>query len=209
MNWVKRHKIGQLSWYNTIRYNFPRFETCKLVLFYRGAKVRIHSSAQLVVRKGVFQFNRGANFVEPFLSMLEMHEKSSFIVNGNFTIRPGSHIIITKGAKLVLGSGYFNRAVKIKCFKEITIGQRVAISENVTFWDSDAHKLGDCEEVVSKPITVGDDVWIGTNSIILKGVTIGNGAIIAAGSVVNKDVPAKALVGGVPAKIIKQNVKWS
>ena len=43
---------------------------------------------------------------------------------------------------------------------------------------------------------------------ILKGVTIGDGAIIAAGAVVNKDVPPNALVGGVPAKIIKTNVKW-
>lgn len=46
------------------------------------------------------------------------------------------------------------------------------------------------------------------NSIILKGVTIGDGAIIAAGAVVTKDVLSKALVGGVPAKIIKENIKW-
>lgn len=47
------------------------------------------------------------------------------------------------------------------------------------------------------------------NSVILKGVTIGDGAIIAAGSVVSKDVPPHTLVGGVPAKVIKENVEWS
>lgn len=52
-------------------------------------------------------------------------------------------------------------------------------------------------------ITIGNDVWIGMNSIILPGVKIGNGVTIAAGSVVNKDIPDYAVVGGVPAKIIK------
>ena len=50
---------------------------------------------------------------------------------------------------------------------------------------------------------IGNDVWIGTGAILLDGVTIGNGAIVAAGAVVNKDVPPYAVVGGVPAKIIK------
>jgi len=53
------------------------------------------------------------------------------------------------------------------------------------------------------PINIGNDVWIGTNALILSGVTIGNGAVIAAGSVVTKDVPAYAVVGGVPARTIK------
>ena len=52
-------------------------------------------------------------------------------------------------------------------------------------------------------ITIGDDVWIGGGTVILAGVNIGKGAIIAAGAVVNSDVPDYAIVGGVPAKIIK------
>lgn len=69
------------------------------------------------------------------------------------------------------------------------------------------------------PIVVGNDVWIGTRAIILSGVTIGHGAIIAAGSVVTKDVPPYAIVGGNPAKVIRYrfsdetiaamlNVRW-
>lgn len=53
-------------------------------------------------------------------------------------------------------------------------------------------------------ITIEDDVWVGSNAVILKGVTIGTGSIIAAGSVVNKNVPPYSIVGGVPAKIIKK-----
>jgi acetyltransferase-like isoleucine patch superfamily enzyme len=60
------------------------------------------------------------------------------------------------------------------------------------------------QEAESKgPIIVGDDVWIGMNVIILSGVKIGRGAIIAAGSIVTKDIPPYAVVGGNPAKIIK------
>lgn len=68
-----------------------------------------------------------------------------------------------------------------------------------------------------KPITIGNDVWIGARAIILDGVRIGNGAVIAAGAVVTKDIPEYAIVGGVPAKVLKyrevpiqgkQNVSW-
>lgn len=54
-----------------------------------------------------------------------------------------------------------------------------------------------------KPVTVGEDVWIGGNCTILPGVTIGNNVVVAAGAVVTKDVPDNCVVAGVPAKILK------
>jgi len=56
--------------------------------------------------------------------------------------------------------------------------------------------------VSEKPVVIEDDVWIGCRSIILKGVRIGRGAVIAAGSVVTKDIPAGAIAGGVPARVL-------
>lgn len=109
---------------------------------------------------------------------------------------------------LELGSGYMNMDSKIRCRNRISIGHNVFIAENVYIRDSDAHEIIGRNQPSSKPIRIGNHVWIGSNVTILKGVTIGDGAIIAAGAVVNKDVPAYALVGGVPARIIREHVEW-
>lgn len=96
---------------------------------------------------------------------------------------------------------------------EIHIGSHCEIGENTLIsWDCciidrDYHKLGTEESVA--PIKIGKNVWIGCRSLILKGVTIGDSAVVAAGSVVTKDVPARAMVAGNPAKIIKENVEWT
>src|SRR5699024_2311625 len=101
-----------------------------------------------------------------------------------------------------------NFNVKIRCHMEITIGENVAFSENLTIWDSDAHEIIGSNSPKTKPVRIGNHVWIGVNVTVLKGVTIGDGAIIAAGAVVNRDIPANCLAGGVPAKVLKENVYW-
>lgn len=100
--------------------------------------------------------------------------------------------------------------------KILTIGSFCSIAGNVQFICGGNHyqnrflnfpiekKFFDKTEALSKgEIVIGDDVWIGTNALILSGVTVGQGAIIAAGAVVSKDVPAYSVVAGIPAKVIK------
>lgn len=73
--------------------------------------------------------------------------------------------------------------------------------------DNDGHEIVNGEEP-SKPIVIGNHVWIGERATILKGVTIGDGAIVAANAVVTKDVEPNTLVGGVPARVIRRGVEW-
>lgn len=101
---------------------------------------------------------------------------------------------------------YINRRTELHCQKEISIGTDCAISWDVTIMDTDYHSIN--SKVHSKSVVIGNHVWIGCKSIILKGVTIGDGAIIAAGSVVCTDVPNKTLVGGIPAQVIKEDIEW-
>lgn len=115
----------------------------------------------------------------------------------NAFLKIGDNTYIQPNANIVANSG-------------IEIGQNCAISWNCQIIDDDMHTLNskiNCKNN-SAPITIGNNIWIGMNSSILKGVIIGDGAVIAAGSIVTKNVPAGCLVGGVPAKIIKENVIW-
>lgn len=172
------------------------YYTCK-----KGARINIGS--------GCLALNQKVSRPEPFTGVLKMMENSQINVGNGFSVFSGHHIILMENARLNLGSGYINRDVKIRCFSEISIGNNVAISENVTIWDTDAHAITGKEADMTQPVKIGDNVWIGNNVTVLKGVTIGNGAIIAAGAVVTKNIPDGCLAAGVPAKVIRENVKWN
>ena len=140
-------------------------------------------------------------------SILRMDEDTRLDCQG-FAFMYGADIILFKGAHMSLGrNSFINSDCKIRCHKEITIGEGCAISHDFTVMDSDAHELNGSRS--TNPVHIGNNVWIGTRVTILNGVTVGDGAVIAAGAVVTGDVPSGALAGGVPARIIKEKVEWS
>ena len=180
-----------------------------LISLQGNTSFNVCKTSKINIKNGFLFLNKSFRVKEPFPAMIEMGNNAEINVTATFSIHSGCHIILLENAKLNLGSGYINRNVKIRCYKEITIGNNVAISENVTLWDSDAHAIIGKEAEMTQPIHIGNNVWIGNNVTILKGVTIGNGAIIAAGAVVTKDIPEGCLAAGIPAKVIKENVKWN
>ncbi len=170
------------------------------------SKVLIDKSAEVNIKDGFF-FNTPWSGRQNQPASLSLGKNSELNI-GYFRTYSGTHISVAPNAKLSLGSGFLNNNSKINCFNEITIGEDVKISEDVIIRDSDNHTVIRKGYKMSAPIHIGNHVWVGVRAIILKGVTIGDGAIIAAGSVVTRDVPANTLVGGVPAKIIKDNISW-
>lgn len=179
-----------------------------LLLVHGKFYYKLKKDSIINIKDGSLQLNLDFGKPDPLIGVLKMNTNSVINVDNSFIIHSGCHIMINDNAKLNLGSGYINRNAKIRCFNEISIGHNVAIGENFTIWDTDAHTIIGKEDEITKPIVIGNHVWIGTNVTILKGVTIGDGAVIAAGSVVTRDIPSKSLAGGVPAKIIKQNIEW-
>lgn len=118
-------------------------------------------------------------------------------------VYPETIIICPKN--IIIGTDSFiNYRCLLSAFEKIKIGNRVSISYNVTILTETHNPQDENFSVIIKPVEIEDDVWVGANSLILPGVKIHQGAVIAAGSVVTKDVEKFMIVGGAPAKIIKE-----
>lgn len=125
------------------------------------------------------------------------------------------HVFLLAAAKLIVGEHTAfvgDASIAAHEARDITIGHNCLIAGGVSFTVSDMHSIVDVEtgERVNppRPIHVGHRFWLGTKATLLKGATIGDGSIVAAHALVSGAVPANALVGGIPAKVLRTNVTW-
>ncbi len=153
-----------------------------------GSKIKFHFSQ--------YGWERGTKFV------VSGGQKESIVIGKHNNYRRYFQLRVMNGGKITLGDNVFcNTNVCIVSRENISIADGVMIANNVVIIDHDHDYING--GYVSAPVSIDEGVWIGANSVILKGVHIGKRAVVAAGSVVTKDVPAYSLVGGVPAKVIK------
>lgn len=133
----------------------------------------------------------------------------------------GQMLVPNENSTIVIGDNVGISSCSLRAGVSITIGNNVNIGADCLIIDTDAHphdylkrrreyekEVGVekyLREILSAPIVIEDDVWIGARCQILKGVHIGARSIIAAGSIVTKDVPADCLAAGVPAKVVKKS----
>lgn len=123
----------------------------------------------------------------------------------------GPHALVLckgEGASLTIGPrGFLGQGCVVTAIASIEIGADALIAEYVTIRDQDHDFEGKASTASSgmrvSPIKIGDNVWIGAKATITRGVTIGENAVVGANAVVTRDVPANAVVGGVPAKLIR------
>lgn len=183
---------------------------CNRIYAFRPTILYISRNANVEVDRNLI-FNQQWDFVRQFQNVLH---GSLYVANqghlkvGSFTCYSGCRITVNEGASLEIKSGYLMHEAVINCFKRIKIGEGCAIAERVVIRDSNSHKICSEDFIEDRPVIIGNHVWIGMGAMILPGATIGDGAVIAGGAVVSGNVPANSMVGGVPARVLKENVKW-
>jgi acetyltransferase-like isoleucine patch superfamily enzyme len=188
----------------------------------------IYRNALLYHRQSRKIFNSNKAIIDPTarladIGMIYNNRDQSSIRIGYKTLFKGELMTFKHGGEIIIGDYCFiGDNTKIWSAKKITIGNRVLIAHNVNIHDQVAHPLNSAErhadykyifekgnfqesvDLHEKEIVIQDDVWIGFNATILKGVTIGKGAIIGAGTLITQDVPEYAVIAGNPPRVIKQ-----
>lgn len=142
---------------------------------------------------------------------------------GNLDIRLGSNVTLSGGQSWMAGgpgtravlsvgdNSYLGYGVQVVSGSEVRIGRHVLVANRVTLNGYDGHPLDPLARARGEPpgeggdlpIVLNDYCWIGNDATVLKGVSIGRGAVVASGAVVIQDVPDLALVGGIPARVIR------
>jgi len=170
-------------------------------------RITFEPGAELLVGLGSFGLTSAAD-----TSVIRVRPGASFHVGGRVGLQRGVRIVVDSG-RLSIGAGtnVNGLGTKILCAESVTIGAGCTFSWEVQVLDNDFHAItvDGAAQPSRAPIVIGDRVWVGTRAVILKGVTIGDGAVIAAGAIVNKDVPAGAIVAGVPAKVVGSADSWA
>lgn len=144
------------------------------------------------------------------------------ITVGRSTHVRGELLTFAHGGAIAIGDYcYIGEGTRIWSARSIRIGNRVLIAHNVTVLDSLTHPLGararheHFKHIISaghptqldldeRAVEIGDDVWIGCMSVVLRGVSLGQGAIVGAGSVVTESIPAWTIAAGNPARVIRE-----
>jgi acetyltransferase-like isoleucine patch superfamily enzyme len=186
-------------------------------LYFTGKDILIKSIFACVTRfelaiKGI---SYGRSIIFHGTIHTKRFQNSSIIIGDNCTFlsRPFSNQIgvdrpcmistQTEKAKIEIGNLCGFSGTVIGAFEHIKFGNNVRCGANTLITDSDWH-TDDYRSGKSSPVFIEDNVWLGVNVTVLKGVTIGQNTIIGAGSVVTKDIPANVVAAGNPCKVIKQ-----
>jgi tetrahydrodipicolinate N-acetyltransferase len=205
--WLSMGKLWRIA---VVRSAYLSLRFRGLCLIARGSRVSLEPGARILFGKNsrlLIGFPRvGA---APCSVRLAINARLS--IQGEVILMNGTRAVVAKDAHLEIGDKtYIHCNSTVTCFGHIRIGADCGISWNTNILDGNGHDLT-VDGVVKpwpNPVEIGDNVWVGTGAMVLPGVRIEDGAIIGAGSVVTRDVPARTVVAGNPAKVIGKDAEW-
>lgn len=145
--------------------------------------------------------------------VIEVYDGATLVIHGTVILGGGVHLLVGKGATLTIGSQVEGRTsisygTEIIANENVKIGSGCMLSWDVLVMDTNIHPILEPPTQIHQPVVIGDHVWLGARSTVLKGVAVGAGAIVGTAAVVVKDVAAHTAVGGNPAKVLKEGVRW-
>ena len=204
--WLHNRKNTECSWKSGhVIYTMP------------SAVFDIHPTAKIIIKAPLLYGNNPVKGMR-MPTCLRMEANTTFELHdgpltrygkGAYNLRYGAYIEIVNGGKLSIGQGAANVGLAIMCAKEVTIGNGVRIGRNVSIRDwNGPHVIINDHYRNHAPVHIEDHVWLCTGCTIMPGVTVGEGSVVAANATVTKDVPPHSLVGGSPAKVLKENIEW-
>lgn len=173
---------------------FLMYFQCSIQNIHIGKKCRFYGNASFCVRKGgKISIGKNVRFrSKPFSNSIGLNHSCMF-----------SATPFGNSCKLEIGDGCGFSGTAIWCFDSITIGNNVRCGANTLIMDGDAH-FDDPRTSPPKSIIIKDNVFLGANVVVKKGVTIGENSVVGMNSVVTKDIPANCVAVGNPCRIIKQ-----
>ena len=205
--------LSTIHWWQTWmlyrRVAKPRSSSIRVL---NRSNIKLAPTAAIVMAENAsFEINRQDYICTHERGTLYLGDGAQLKINGRFTMHGHSSIMVHKGATLEIGDNTYLNGGSVECSAKTVIGSDCAIANGVRIMDNSWHIVStpDGASNAVKDVHIGNKVWLAENCIILPGVTVGDGAIVAAGAIVTKDVPARCMVAGVPAKVIKENVEWT
>lgn len=179
------------------------------LLAYKHAVLRVHKTAKISVN-GIFTLGIPRVKGSKLESRLLVEENAVIDVQNRFEVFYGADIEVFKNAKLVIkGNGGANINFTCICGEYIELGKDVMIGRDVTIRDNNGgHYINRTGYKNTKPVIIGNKVWLCEGCTIMPGVKIGDGAIIGAHAFVTQNVPDHSLVIGNPAQVVDTDVLW-
>ncbi|MGO9333420.1 MAG: acyltransferase [Acidimicrobiales bacterium] len=176
----------------------------------RRTRIKIGRRSKVTFGPGSFLFV-GFLHYGPTPAAIHIGRGATLSVEGTVLIRKASRVFVHDGAHLEMHPGsIIADCSTVTCFEHIVFGAGGGVAWYCNVLDTNGHVVvvnGDHKPLTS-PVVFGPHVLVGSYATILPGVTLGEGSVIAAGSVVTKDVPPHSLVGGNPARVLRQDVEW-
>lgn len=207
---LSKLSLGKFIYYNYFSGHVERIGKGYL-LPYKNSVIEMADGARIIIGDGHLAVNPNRPSGSHAEAFIRMRENAVLRVHDSLSLAYKATIEIHKDAEVEVGSAFINSDAVVLAAKKIQIGHGCLISRMVFIFDADHHPIyNEAGEQINqpKPVIIGDHVWIGLQSVIVRGSKIGEGAVIAANSLVGGKIKAGTMASGNPARSYSE-IKWS